>query len=52
MRILRMRILRILRILNEMVKCMSEAFEKYFVDYNSKDSDTYMNSSYKKNYKI
>lgn len=36
----------ILRMLSVLFKYVSEAFENYFVDYNSKDSETYRNSSY------
>lgn len=36
----------ILRLLNVLLKGISEAFEDYFVDYNSKDSETYRNSSF------
>lgn len=38
----------ILKILNILFKYISEAFEDYFVDYNSSDNETYINNSYKK----
>lgn len=38
----------ILRILNILFRSISEAFENYFVDCNSNDNETYMNSSYTK----
>ena len=38
----------ILKILSVLFKYISEAFEEYFVDYNSNDNETYINNSYKK----
>ena len=36
----------ILRMIRVLFQYISEAFENYFVDYNSKDRETYRNSSY------
>lgn len=36
----------VLRVIIVLFRYISDAFENYFVDYNSKDNETYRSSSY------